>query len=80
MQFWAVFKVKKYCEAIMSDLLFFFPNKKSYMAKLDLLKSLLKNGLKPSPMKCEHFRTELKYMENAIFFQTNRSLCEASGK
>ena len=41
---------KKYCEAIMDDLLLFTPSKSSHMAKLeDLLKALLKNGLKKSP-------------------------------
>ena len=40
---------KKYCEAIMDDLLLFIPPKGSHMAKLeDLLKALLKNGLKIS--------------------------------
>ena len=38
---------KKYCEAIMEDLLLFTPSKGSHIAKLeDLLKALLKNGLK----------------------------------
>ena len=38
---------RKYCEAIMDDLLLFTPSKQSYMIKLeDLLKMLLKNGLK----------------------------------
>ena len=41
---------RKYCEAIMDDLLFFTPSKKSHRDKLkDLLKALLKNGLKISP-------------------------------
>ena len=36
---------KKYCEAIMDDLLLFTPSTCSHMAKLeDLLKALLKNG------------------------------------
>ena len=36
---------KKYCEAIMDDLLLFTPSKGSHMATLeDLLKALLKNG------------------------------------
>ena len=40
---------KKYCEAIMGDLLLFTPSKNSHIAKLeDLLKALLKNGLKIS--------------------------------
>ena len=38
---------KKHCKAIMDDLLLFTPTKKLHMAKLeDLLKALLKNGLK----------------------------------
>ena len=40
---------KKYCEAIMDDLLLFTPSKSSHIAKSeDLLKALLKNGLKIS--------------------------------
>ena len=40
----------KYCKAIMDDLLLFTPSKGSCMDKLeDLLKALLKNGLKISP-------------------------------
>ena len=36
---------KKYCEAIMDDLLLFTPSKMSHIDKLeDLLKALLKNG------------------------------------
>ena len=38
---------RKYCEAIMDDLLLFTPSKKTHMNKLeDLLKALFKNGLK----------------------------------
>ena len=41
---------RKYCEAIMNNLLLFTPLKKSHIAKSeDLLNSLLKNGLKISP-------------------------------
>ena len=48
----------KYHEAIMDDLLLFTPSKGAHMAKLeDLLKALLKNGLKISPKKCQLFRT-----------------------
>ena len=44
---------RKYCEAIMDDLLLFTSLKKSHMDKLeDLLRTLLKNGLKISPKKC----------------------------
>ena len=49
---------RKHYEAIMGDLLLFTPPKKAHMAKLeDLLKALLKNGLKLSPRKCQ-----LQYM------------------
>ena len=38
---------KKYCEAIMDDLILFTPSKESHTNKLeDILKALLKNGLK----------------------------------
>ena len=47
---------KKHCESIMDDLFLFTPMKKLHMAKLeDLLKPLLKNGLKISPKKCQLF-------------------------
>ena len=38
----------------------------------DLLKALLKNGLKISPKKCQLFRTNLQYMGNEIFIQNKR--------
>ena len=38
----------------------------------DLLKALLKNGLKISPKKCQLFRTNLQYMGNKIFIQNKR--------
>ena len=66
---------RKYCKAIMDDLLLFTPSKGSHMDKLeDLLKALLKNGLKISPKKCQLFRTKLQYMGNEIFIQ-NRKVC-----
>ena len=44
---------RKYCEAIMAELLLFTPSKESHINKLEvLLKALLKNGLKISPKKC----------------------------
>ena len=64
---------RKYCEAIIHDLLLFTPLKGSHMEKLeDLLKALLKNGLKISPKKCQFFRTNLQYMGNKIFIQNKR--------
>ena len=57
----------------MDDILLFIPSKKSHMDKLeDLLKALLKNGLKISPKKCQLFRTNLQYMGIEIFIQNKR--------
>ena len=43
------------------------------MDKLDdLLRVLLKNGLKISPKKCQLFRTNLQYMGNEIIIQNKR--------
>ena len=67
---------RNYCEAIMNDLLLFTPSKDSHMNKLeDLLKALLKNGLKTSPKKCQLFRTGLQYMGNKIFTKTEKCVC-----
>ena len=64
---------KKYCETIMDDLLLFTPSKSSHVAKLeDLLKALLKNGLKISQKKCLLFRPNLQYMGNEIFIKDKR--------
>ena len=64
---------KKNCEAIMDDLLLFTPSKNSHITKLeDLLKALLKNGLKISPKKGQLFRRNLHYMGNEIFIQNKR--------
>lgn len=66
---------RKYCEVIMDDLLLFTPTKKAHISKLeDLLKALLKNGLKISPRKCQLFKTELQYMGNIIFIK-DRKVC-----
>ena len=59
--------------------MYFRPSKKVHIAKLeDLLKPLRKNGLKISPKKCQLFRMELQYMENAIFIKDKESLCKTS--
>ena len=64
---------RKYCEAIMDDLLLFTLNKASHIGKLEgLLKALRKNGLKISPKKCQLFRTELQYMGNTTFIKKLR--------
>ena len=68
-------ETRKHCEAIMDNLLLFAPAKKVHMAKLeDLLKALLKNGLKISPKKCRLFETKLQYMGNCIFIK-DRKVC-----
>ena len=57
----------------MDDLLLFTLSKISHIAKLeDLLKTLLKNGLKISPKKCQLFRTNLQYMGSKIFIKDKR--------
>ena len=57
----------------MDDPLLFTPSKNSHIAKLeDLLKALLKNGLKISPKKYQLFRTNLHYMGNEIFMKDKR--------
>ena len=64
---------RKYCEAIMDDLLLFTTMKSSHFDKLeDLLKALHKNGLKISPKKCQLFKTDLQYMGNTIFIREKR--------
>ena len=50
----------------MDDLLI-HSKKKNHMARIaDLLKALVKHGLKLSPKKCQFFRTELVYMGNVF--------------
>ena len=64
---------RKYSEAILDNVLLFTPSQQSHMRKLeDLLKALLKNGLKISPRKCQLFKKELQYMGNTIFIQEKR--------
>ena len=66
---------KKFSEAIMDDLILFTPLKESHMNILeDILKALLKNGLKIWPKKCQLFRTSLQYMRNDIFIE-NKKVC-----
>ena len=64
---------RKYCEAIIDDLLLFTPTQSSHFEKLeDLLKALHKNGLKISPKKFQLFKTNLQYMGNTIFIRNKR--------
>ena len=61
---------RKYCKAIMDDLLLFTPSIQSHFEKLEyLLKALCKHGLKISQKKCQLFKTELQYMGNTIFIE-----------
>ena len=64
---------KRYCKAIMDDLILLTPSKESHMNKLkDILNALLKNGLKISPKKCQLFKTSLQYMGNEIFIESKK--------
>ena len=75
MKSYIVFKLENIYEAIMDNLLLFTPSKESQMSKLeDLLKALLKNGLKISPKKCQLFKISLQYMGNKIFIE-NIKVC-----
>ena len=66
---------RKYCKAIMDDLLLFTPTKKSHTDELeDLPMVLFQNGLKLSPKKCHLFRKELQYMGNDIYLLLRSSL------
>ena len=57
----------------MDVILLFMPSKRFHLNKLeDLLKALLKNGLKISTKKCQLFKTNLQYMGNEIFTQNKR--------
>ena len=65
---------RKYCEAIMDDLLLFTPMKSSHFDKLeDLLKALPNNGSKISPKTCQLFKTDLQYMGSTIFIRDKRA-------
>ena len=58
----------------MDDLLLFTLSKSSHIVKLDdLLKALLKKGLKISPNKYQLFRRNLHYMGNEIFKKDKRA-------
>ena len=59
----------------MDDLILFTPSKESHTDKLeDILKALLKNGLKISSWRCQLFKTSLQYMGNEIFIE-NKKVC-----
>ena len=59
----------------MDNLLLFTPTKKAHISKLeDLLKALLKHGLKISPGKSKLFKTALQYLGNIIFIKVRFAL------
>ena len=67
---------RKYCEAILEDLLLFTPSKTTHLAKLeDLLKALCKNGLKNSPKEVSTFQDRTTVYGSNTMFIKNRRLC-----
>ena len=75
MQFWTAFKAENTVKQLWMTYYCLLHQKELHMDKLeDLLKALLKNGLKISPKKCQLFKTSLQYMGNEIFIQ-NRKVC-----
>ena len=64
---------KKYCEAIIDDLILFTPSKESHINQLeDILGALLKNRLRISPKKCQLFKTSLQYMGYEILIESKK--------
>ena len=73
MQFSIVFRAQNIVKQSWMIFYCLHLQKHSHVAKLeDLLKTLLKNGLKISPKKCQLLRTNLNYMVNEIFIQNKR--------
>ena len=67
---------RKYCKAIMGDLLLFTPSKNSHMNKLeDFLKALLKNGLKYHQRNANYSRTVYNTWEMKYLFKTEKCVC-----
>ena len=59
-------ETRKHCKAIMDGLLLFTPTRKAHMAELeDLLKALLKNGLKISPKSVNCLRWNCNIWETS---------------
>ena len=64
---------RKYCEAIMDDLLLFTPSKENHMNKLeDLLKALLKNGLKYHQRSVNYLRPAYNTCETKYLLKIRR--------
>ena len=65
----------------MDDLLIFTPTKKVHMAKLeDLLKPLLKNGLKISPRKCKLFFYRITIYEEYHIYKQQKGVHQTTKK
>ena len=63
---------KKQFIALMDDILA-FSSKANHMALIEtFLKSMITNGLKLSPKKCQLFRTAIQYMGNKMFIKDKR--------
>ena len=64
---------KKYCEAIMDNLILFTPSKDSHINKLeDILNALLKNGLKISPKSANYSKPAYNTWEMRYLLKTKR--------
>ena len=69
---------RKYCEAVMDELLLllFTPSKDSHMNKLeDLLKALLKNGLKYHQRNANYSRPAYNTWETKYLYKTEMCVC-----
>ena len=64
---------KKYCEAIMDDLILFTPSNESQMNKLeDILSALLKNGLKYHLRNASYLRPACNIWETKYLLKARR--------
>ena len=69
-------QTRKYCEAIMDNLLLFTPSKDSHMNKLeDLLKALLKNGLQYHQRNANYSRPAYNTWEMKYLYKTEKCVC-----
>ena len=67
---------RKYCDTIMDDLLLFTPSKEFHRNKLeDLLKALLKNGLKISPKNVNCSKPAYNTWEMKYLFKIEKCVC-----
>ena len=70
---------RKYYEAIMDDLLLFTPSKETHMNKLeDLLKALLKNGLKILQKEMSIIQNQPTVHGKQNIYRKQESMCETT--